>query len=74
MIKADQKGLQLAVQIHDQLLVYSKKENAEKDAETLKDCMEHCGLSFCVPISGLLLKIVDHLGTTITGNRSKRTN
>lgn len=59
MLKADKKGLELAVQIHDQLLVYSKKENAEKDAEILRDAMENCGLSFCVPIK-TKIAIVDH--------------
>ena len=59
MIKADKQGLELAVQIHDQLLVYSKKENAEKEAEILRDCMEHCGLTFAVPIKAEIV-IVDH--------------
>ena len=58
MIRADQKGLKLAVQIHDQLLVYSKIENVEKDKETLRDCMENCGLVFCVPIKAKIV-IVD---------------
>ena len=71
MIKADEKGLQLAVQIHDQLLVYSKKENAEKDAETLKDCMEYCGLSFCVPIKASI-KIVDHWEQQSQGTEVKK--
>jgi DNA polymerase-1 len=59
MIKADKLGLLLAVQIHDQLLAYSKIETAEKDAEILRDAMENCGLTFLVPIKAEII-IVEH--------------
>jgi DNA polymerase-1 len=59
MLKADKAGLELAVQIHDQLLVYSKIENAEKEMAILKDCMENCGLTFEVPIKAKIA-LVDH--------------
>lgn len=50
MIKADHQGVLLFAQIHDELLAVVKQEREQEFVEILKDCMEHCGLTFSVPI------------------------
>jgi len=58
MLRAYRKGLLLVTQIHDQVLVLSKKETADKDVEVLRDCLENCGIKLEVPVIAKI-KVVD---------------
>lgn len=50
MLRADKQGILLVGQIHDQLLATDQQDKVVSSAKILKESMEHCGLTFEVPI------------------------